>query len=107
MLKSIDHHRAFLVGMVVLILVVAAAGFAVAVAQGDEAPVVTVDSTVQEQVAALDFQISEAMTTLSQRLGDEPATEALLSRISLLQQKVSTLCGQLAASEVAATPGCL
>jgi hypothetical protein len=103
----IQRGRRILTGVVILLIVGGATGFvAAAAARSQDAPVATVGSSTSEQIAALEFQINEAKEQLSQLGADDPASESVADRISMMEERVSSLCGQLEPSESAAVDGC-
>jgi hypothetical protein len=86
------------------ILIVAAAGFAVAANQRDEPPVVTIDSSIREQIAALEFHIDEETRELAD-VGRN-STEIREAAIASMEEKIAELCAELNPSEAADVQSC-
>jgi len=78
-------------------------GIAVAGGFDDDAPVVTVDSSVEEQIAGLVFQISEAVTELDVATSEAGAA-AIRDRIAALDARVAELCAELPISDEGVAP---
>jgi hypothetical protein len=86
--------RRVIVGVILIAMVALVGGIAIAANDGDEAPVVTIDSSVEEQIAALDFQLAEFATQLDAATSEAEAT-AIQSQIDTIEGHVSKLCAQL------------
>lgn len=69
-------------------------GIAVAGGFDDGAPVVTVESSVEEQIAGLVFQISESATELDAATSEAEAA-AIKDGIAALDARVAELCAEL------------
>jgi hypothetical protein len=96
--------RPLVVLSLAVVVLLVAAGFAFASSRRDEAPVVTVDSTIQEQIGALEYQIDE---TRGEMGSDELTNEAREDRISLMEAKIVSLCGQLSPEDAAGVDACV
>ena len=87
-----------------ILIVAAAAGFAVAANQRDEPPVVTIDSSIREQIAALEFHIDEETRELAD-VGRN-STEIREAAIASMEEKIAELCAELNPSEAADVQSC-
>jgi hypothetical protein len=78
-------------------------GIAIAAVGEAEAPVVTVDSGIQEQIGALEFQIGESATEL-QAATSEAESDLLQRQIDVMEAKVAQLCSELTSTDAAEVP---
>ena len=82
----------------VSIAVLVIAGFALASGENEQepgqAPVVTVDSSIQEQILGVQFQIDE-MTSVDMKGAEGAELESYRQQRDFLQSRVDELCGQL------------
>jgi len=96
-------RRRLVVTLTVFATIALAGGIAIAANDGGEAPVVTVDSSVEEQIAGLEFQISESVTELDAATSEAEAA-AIKDRIAALDARVAELCAELPISDGGVAP---
>jgi hypothetical protein len=102
---SSPRERMRLLGLALFLAGAVALIGGIAAASDDEAmaPVVTVDSSVQDQIAALEFQIDESAVELEAATSDAEA-RLIQSQIDVLASNMGELCDGLDRADSAQVP---